>query len=76
MNNNRRQTLRIASTHLMKAQEIIDNVCGQETDALYNVPENLESSSTYETIEANVDLLEDASQLVSEAIDKIHEAIA
>ena len=66
----------MANTHLMKAQEIIDNAYDQETDALYNMPENLEGSDKYANIEENADLLDDASQLVSEAIDKINEAIA
>lgn len=45
-----------------------------EEDALDNMPENLQGSERYEKIEAAVDLLNDASECIDAAIEKINEA--
>lgn len=46
----------------------------QEEDALDNMPENLQGSERYEKIEAAVDLLNDASECIDSAIERINEA--
>jgi len=48
----------------------------EEEDSLDNIPENLQTSEQYEKKEAIVDLLNDASDSIDTAIEKIGEAIA
>ncbi len=75
MNNKRREILRNAVRFLDSASNLISNALEQEEDCLDNMPENLQMSDRYETMEAAIDHLEDASSLLDEAKDKIGEAI-
>ena len=76
MNRQRRNMLNIAITELESAQDIISDVCEDESDALGNMPENLESSDKYQKIEECVDCLENAASSISDALDNLREAIS
>ena len=63
-----------ASALLGAASGLVSTALEQEEDALDNMPENLQGSERYEKIEAAVDLLNDASECIDSAIEKINEA--
>lgn len=63
-----------ASALLGTASGLVSTALEQEEDALDNMPENLQGSERYEKIEAAVDLLNDASECIDSAIEKINEA--
>lgn len=66
--------LRKASGFLKSASGLVSTALDAEEDALDNMPENLYGSERYEKMEAVVDLLNDASDCIDAAIDKITEA--
>lgn len=66
--------LKRASALLGTASGLVSTALEQEEDALDNMPENLQGSERYENIEAAVDLLNDASECIDSAIEKINEA--
>lgn len=74
INNKRRDLLKRASSLLGTASGLVSTALEQEEDALDNMPENLQGSERYEKIEAAVDLLNDASECIDSAIEKINEA--
>ena len=63
-----------ASALLRTASGLVSTALEQEEDALDNMPENLQGSERYEKIEAAADLLNDASECIDSAIEKINEA--
>lgn len=67
MNNKRRGLLREVVRLLEQAEGMISRVSDEEQDCLENMPDNLQSSERAERMENAIDLL-------SEAIDKIDEA--
>lgn len=75
MNSKRRSALKGAIRHLTLAEIIISNASEQETDCIDNIPENMSDSERVERMEEIADLLCDAEELVSDAIDKIEDAI-
>lgn len=66
--------MRRASALLGTASGLVSTALEQEEDALDNMPENLQGSERYEKIEAAVDFLNDASDCIDSAIEKINEA--
>ena len=76
MNKNRRELLKKASGLLNTASGLVSSALDGEEDALDNVPENLQSSEQYEKRENIVDCLNDASDSIDTAIERIKEAIA
>ena len=66
--------LKRTSALLGTASGLVSTALEQEEDALDNMPENLQGSERYEKIEAAVDLLNDASECIDSAIEKINEA--
>lgn len=76
MNNKRRKLLSQARGALDVADEIISRIIDEEQDCLDNIPENLQMSDRYESMEAAVDCLEDARCNIDEARNRINEASA
>lgn len=75
MNKRRREKLNAANALLEKASDIIFNVVDEETDALDNTPENLQSSDAYYKREEIIDSLEDAISDISQASTQITSVI-
>lgn len=75
MNKERRNALKNAMSHLEKAIEIISDVRDEEQDSMDNMPENLQGSERYETMEMAVESLEEAIDKIEEAKDSVDEAI-
>lgn len=65
-------TARIA---LESAQDIIEEVMGEEQDAYDNMPEGVQESERGETVSDNVDMLEQAFDNIEEAVSNLGEDI-
>lgn len=75
MNDKRRKSIRTAIEHLNRASVIIDQVSDEESDALDNIPENLQDSDRYVAMEDAIESLSDADEAVGEAIEKLEQSI-
>lgn len=71
MNKKRKNKLRKASCLLMEAISILAEVYDEENDCLDNTPENLQGSQRYEESECAIEALDEASDCISDAIEKI-----
>ena len=58
------------------AIDLIRDAKYEEQDALDNMPENLQNSEKYESMESVIDVLEDALSSIDDARDYIDRAIA
>lgn len=76
MNNKRRVLLKDASILLERVSTMVEQALEQEQDCLDNMPENLQMTDRYESMEAVVDRLEDAAADLDSAKDRIAEAVA
>lgn len=74
MNDKRRKRLSEASALLSRASDIISDVLDEEQDCLDNMPENLQYSDRYESMEAAVDRLNDALSEIDSAENSLSEA--
>jgi len=60
---------------LSSAASLVTTATEGEEDSLDNMPENLQYGVLYEKKEAVIDLLNEASECIDTAMDKISEAI-
>lgn len=67
MNKSRRTRLEKINDRLIDVKQQLSRVCGEEEDAISNMPENLQSSDRYME-------MEDAYELMAAAIDHIETA--
>ena len=74
INNRRREMLNRAKGMLSSAASLVSTVTDGEEDSLDNMPENLQYGELYEKKEAVIDILNEASECIDTAIDKIAEA--
>lgn len=74
LNKEKRNELNTARELLSKSLDIINRVKDKEQDCLDNMPENLESSERYSTMETAIESLEDAIEKIEEAQDSIDDA--
>lgn len=74
INAKRREMLKRAVSMLKTASATVSSAIDAEEDALDNIPENLQGSERYEKMEESIDLLNDASECIDAAIEKIGEA--
>ena len=74
MNKEKRNELNTARELLSKSLDIINRVKDKEQDCLDNIPENLEGSERYSTMETAIESLEDAIEKIEEAQDSIDDA--
>lgn len=59
---------------LSSASSLVSTALDGEEDSLDNMPENLQASELYEKKEAVIDALNEASESIDMAIEKINEA--
>lgn len=76
LNEKKRDQLRKAASALKEAASIIDDVKEQECDALDSMPENLQASYRYDSMEAAVDEMEEAIDYIEDAVECVETAIA
>ena len=75
MNNRKRDRLKTAIKMLEEASNIIDAVREEEEEALENLPENLQDSERYESMENNVERLQDAIESIEQLVESIGETL-
>jgi len=75
LNKEKRNDLSTARELLDRAKGIVSSVRDREQDCLDNMPENLEGSERYSTMESAIDSLDDAIDKIEEAQDSIDEAM-
>jgi hypothetical protein len=71
MNNARRINLSKALNYLKQALEVLEDEKGEEENAFYSMPENLQSSEKGQLMEANIEYLDSAFSDVESAIENI-----
>lgn len=74
VNNQRRSRLKQAVELLNRVSFMVSSVLDEEEDAFDNIPENLQGSERYEKTEDAIDCLNDASENIDAAIEKLNEA--
>lgn len=60
---------------LTAAAGIVTRVLDEEEDSLDNMPENLQGSEQYEKKEAIIEMLNEASDSIDTAVEKVSEAV-
>ena len=76
MNNKRRKELRRAIDMIETALDIVNQVKDEEEDSMYNYPENLQGTETYENMEMAVDTMDDAVSNIDDGISSLNEAVS
>ena len=76
MNNKRRKELRRAISMIETALDIVNSVKDEEEDAMYNYPENLQGTETYENMEVAVDTMEEVASAIEDAVDSMNNAVS
>ena len=76
MNNKRRKELRKAIEIIETALDIVNQVKDEEEDSMYNYPENLQGTETYENMEVAVDTMDDAISNLDDSISSLNEAVS
>ena len=76
MNNKRRKELRRAIEIIETALDIVNQVKDKEEDSMYNYPENLQGTETYENMETAVDTMDDAISNIDDGISSLNEAVS
>ena len=72
MNKKRRHDLQELIRRLDECRAALDRLVNQESDALDNIPENLETSELYEEIENILDELSTALDLLDDVISTLN----
>ena len=76
MNNKRRKELRRAIEIIETALDIVNQVKDEEEDSMYNYPENLQGTETYENMETAVDTMDNAISNIDDGISSLNEAVS
>ena len=76
MNNKRRKELRKAIEIIETALDIVNQVKDEEEDSMYNYPENLQGTETYENMEVAVDTMDDAISNIDDRISSQNAAVS
>lgn len=76
MNNKRRKELRKAISMIEVALDIVNSAKEDEEDAMYNYPENLQGTETYDNMEVAVDTMEEATFAIEDGVDSLNNAIS
>lgn len=76
MNNKRRKELRKAISMIEAALDIVNSVKDEEEDTMYNYPENLQGTETYETLDVAVDTMEEIISAIEDAADSLNNAVS
>lgn len=76
MNSKRRKELRRAISMIETALDIVNSVKDEEEDAMYNYPENLQGTETYENMEVAVDTMEEVTSAIEDGVDSLNNAVS
>lgn len=75
MNDRKREKLRRAIEYLEKSSFIISQVIDEESESLDNIPENLQESIRYLTMEETIDNLLEVDENISSIVEGIREIV-
>lgn len=75
MNKSRRDMLSRSIDRINEAKNLIDDVSIEEEMAMENMPENLQETERYTSMEENVENLQASSDLLDEVLEYIEEII-
>lgn len=75
MNNKRRRKLKNALELILQASNIVSEVRDEELDSIDNVPENLQETDRFYSMEDAVDYLDNASGYLDEVEENLNSAI-
>lgn len=75
MNKARRKWLTDTIEMLEQAKQELENISDDEQEAYDNLPESIQDSERGETMQENVDDIEDASSSLQDIIDQLQEII-
>lgn len=76
MNNKRRKELLKAIDAIEVTLGIVNSVKDEEEDTMYNYPENLQGTETYETMEVAVDTMEEIISAIEDGVDSLNNAVS
>ena len=76
MNNKRIKELRRAIDMIETALDIVNSVKDEEEDAMYNYPENLQGTETFENMEVAVDTMEEVTSAIEDGVDSLNNAVS
>lgn len=76
MNNTRRKELRRAIDMIETALDIVNSVKDEEEDAMYNYPENLQGTETYDNMEVAVDTMGEVTSAIEDGVDSLNNAVS
>lgn len=71
MNNERRKKIKILCTELNLCLNLLDDIKNEEQDSFDNMAENLQYSMRGDTIQENIDTLEDLYDRIEETISEL-----
>lgn len=75
MNDKKRAQLQEARKLLSAAATIVERVCDAEQDALDNMPENLQNSARYDSMEQAIDAMTDVLDSLEAALESMQRAV-
>lgn len=75
MNDKRREMLKRAASLLQTTSGLVSSAIDGEEDALDNMPENLQFSERCEKMEDTVDAMNEVSECIDTAIEKIRDSV-
>lgn len=75
MNKERRKIIREIIDQLSRIQQIVDQVAGDESDSFDSLPENFQEAERGEKMQDAISALEDVSELIETAKDKLDTAL-
>lgn len=75
MNDKRRAKISEAMLSISKVLTVLENVKDDEEDALWNIPENLQTSDRYYEMEEHVNNLIEAIDKIEQGIDCLEDVI-
>lgn len=58
------------------ALDIVNSVKDEEEDAMYNYPENLQGTETYENMEVAVDTMGEVTSAIEDGVDSLNNAVS
>lgn len=73
MNRDRRRRLRAVIERASELQEQLNAIAEDEQEALDNMPESLQETERYSTMEENVEAITDAMDSLGEIIERLGE---
>lgn len=73
MNNERRSRLRICISKFKESLDALNSIIEDEESVFDNIPENLQYSMRAEEMQDNIDVMNEASSIIEDAISELED---